>query len=148
MNAWICLKYIARTIIAGHRVNLFSTFPEKAKLFFQSGSNIFFPWVSIGKPYFSRVLSISPKISNLLGLRFLSYLLLFDVCSVLGETPLSFYFRYCLFVSALYYSLPVSSGQKWFPGSLSSLGSYISSPSALVISYDLVRSLLLWRRSF
>lgn len=141
-NAQICLRYIPRTIIAGYRVYLFSTFPEKAKLLSRVTVTLF-SWPYWWVIFFLRFVHFTYNVKYSGHESF--HHALSDVCS-LHSDPSPFYWGYCASVRP-----GIILGQ-WPQGkvasaSLSSLRSRISSQCALVVSYHLVSSLLLWRGS-
>lgn len=142
-NARICWRYISRTIIAGYRVYLFSTFPEKAQLLSKGTVTLFFLAVLVSYIF----LEICP-----LHLQFQIYWAWkFSSCSFWclqhPQWPLPLLFGILVLGACPERFLVSGLRAKWLPRPLSSLGSYISFQCALVISYHLVSSWLLWRRS-
>lgn len=107
---------------------LFLAFLEKAKVFSKVVVTFFFFLESVwGSSIFLGICPSHLELQTSWAGTFSPCPLLFDVCHILTERPAPFYFWHCLFVSALYYSWSMSSGQKWLLWPLSSLSFYISS---------------------
>lgn len=109
-NARICWRYISRTIIAGYRVYLFSTFPEKAQLL-SKGTVTLFSWQYWRAIFFLRFVHFTYSFKYTGHESF--HHVLSDVCSIRSD-PSPFYLGYWSLVPALNDSWSVALEQSGF----------------------------------